>query len=64
MVRVHSGLPFQVAAPFSICDSLPVFLTSSLHQPGLTQLRHRSLRIVLRVRVRLRDYLLLIPEKY
>jgi hypothetical protein len=26
MVRVHSGLPFQVAAAFSTCDSLPVYL--------------------------------------
>ena len=25
MVRVHSGLPFQVTAPFPTCDSLPVF---------------------------------------
>ena len=25
MVRVHSGLPFQVPAPFSTCDSPPVF---------------------------------------
>jgi hypothetical protein len=25
MVRVHSGLPFQVSAPFSTCDFLPVF---------------------------------------
>jgi hypothetical protein len=25
MVRVHSGLPFQVAAPLSTCDSLPAF---------------------------------------
>ena len=28
MVRVHSGLPFQVAAPFFTCDSLPVFSLS------------------------------------
>jgi len=34
MVRVHSGLPFQVAAPFSTCDSLPVF-DYLLHQPRL-----------------------------
>jgi hypothetical protein len=25
MVRVHSGLPFQVSASFSTCDFLPVF---------------------------------------
>jgi hypothetical protein len=25
MVRVHSDLPFQVAASFSTCDFLPVF---------------------------------------
>jgi hypothetical protein len=25
MVRVHSGLPFQVVAAFSACDFLPVF---------------------------------------
>jgi hypothetical protein len=25
MVRVHSGLPFQVAISFSTCDSVPVF---------------------------------------
>jgi hypothetical protein len=31
MVRVHSGLPFSVAATFSTCDFLPVFA----HAPGL-----------------------------
>ncbi len=25
MVRVHSGLPFQVATPFSTCAFVPVF---------------------------------------
>jgi hypothetical protein len=30
MVRVHSGLPFQVVAPFSTCDFPPVFVTRAL----------------------------------
>jgi hypothetical protein len=35
MVRVHSGLPFQVSASFSTCDFLPVLLFFQTQRPGL-----------------------------
>ncbi len=44
-VRVHSGLPFQVATSFSTCDFLPVFLPSRDIRSSRESSRERPVQV-------------------